>query len=132
MRKKVVWLDTGWMPVWVGFCPSVEVWKRENKRLTGNVETYDGATACGCTRLLRDDKGKSVILVMLGQSLPEDDPMEVMMTLVHEGVHVWQFIRQVIGEDAPGIEMEAYSIECIARELVSAYCKSQGKGKVWA
>lgn len=119
------------MPVSIGFCPSVEVWKRENKRLTGNLETYDGAKACGCTRLLRDEKGRSVILVMLGQAISEDDPMEIMMTLVHESVHVWQYIRQVIGEVEPGIEMEAYGIENIARGLVSAYTSTQGKGKEW-
>lgn len=68
---------------------------------------------------------------MLGQAIPEDDPMEIMMTLVHESVHVWQYIRQVIGEDEPGIEMEAYGIENIARGLVSAYTSTQGKDKEW-
>jgi hypothetical protein len=58
--------------------------------------------------------------------------MEVISTIVHEAVHVWQFICRVIGEDDPGIETEAYSIQHITEMLIDAYCKTQGKGKVWS
>lgn len=82
------------------------------------------------TEWLRSDSGEGIVLVAIdGKS--ERDALEVIMTLVHEAVHVWQFLCRHIGEDAPGIEMEAYGIEAISRGLVDAYCRTLGKGKNW-
>ena len=58
-------------------------------------------------------------------------PLDAFLSLVHEAVHVWQFICQHIGEQKPGIEMEAYGIEGITRGLIEAYFATQGKGKDW-
>lgn len=128
---RVVWIDQGWQPVAIGFCPSPAAWRREIKRLNGTQEWPEEADKGGYTLLGKNDEtGCSTILVCLSANA-ERDAMEVIMTLVHEAVHVWRFVRQVIGENYPGIEMEAYGIEGITRGLIDAYCRTRGKGRVW-
>ncbi|MBB5040816.1 hypothetical protein [Shinella fusca] len=129
---KVVWLDQGWQPVAIGFCPSEAAWDREAKRWNISADYPSIAGWGGHTALFNNSTThQNIILVTVGRG-SERDAMEVISTIVHEAVHVWQFVRQVIGEDNPGIEMEAYAIQNITENLVDAYCQTQGKGKVWA
>ena len=130
---RVVWIDQGWQPVAIGLCPSEAAWDREIKRLNGTQEWPEIAdkNGGGYTLLGRNDvTGTATILVCVGAG-SERDALEVILTLVHEAVHVWQFVREVIGERAPGIEMEAYGIEGISRGLIEVYCQTQGRDKVW-
>lgn len=53
----------------------------------------------------------------------QDNPL---LTIVHESVHVWQKIMEYMGEDNPGIETEAYTIEYIVKELGLLYQKQTG------
>lgn len=126
-----MWIDRGWQPTAIGFCPSEAAWHREMKRLNAEQPWPGHNNTNGCTHWLKHDKtGQSVIIVCLFQKA-ETDALNVIMTLVHEAVHVWQFLCEYIGEEKPGIEMEAYGIENIARGLVEAYTATQGKGKEW-
>jgi hypothetical protein len=36
-------------------------------------------------------------------------------------VHIWQRYKEYIGEDSPGIEIEAYAIENISKTLMEEY-----------
>ncbi len=40
--------------------------------------------------------------------------------IVHEAAHVWQHIRDQLGEQRPSPEFEAYSIQSICQELFDA------------
>lgn len=129
--KRAIWIDRGWQPVAIGFCPSEKAWNREVKRLNGTQPWPEGASVGGYTMIgVNDVSGQATILVAIGRGA-ERDAHEVIMTLVHEAVHVWQFLCSHIGERAPGIEMEAYGVEQIARGLIDAYCKTSGKDKKW-
>ena len=46
---------------------------------------------------------------------------EVMALIVHEAVHVWQKIAELMGESEPSKEFEAYSIQTIFLGLLSLY-----------
>jgi len=46
---------------------------------------------------------------------------QVYALLCHEAVHVWQEAREMIGENNPGSEFEAYSIQRIFQSLMEAY-----------
>ena len=49
--------------------------------------------------------------------------VQIHALLVHEAVHIWQAHRDNIGEDKPGIEHEAYSIQHLSQELMFSYEK---------
>jgi len=130
-KHRVIWIEQGWQPVAIGFCPNAKAWDREIKRLNGDQPWPTSADKGGYTLLgTNSETGCSTTLVCIGRGA-ERDAMEVILTILHEAVHVWQFVRQVIGEHHPGIEMEAYGIEGITRGLIEAYCATQGKDKIW-
>lgn len=52
---------------------------------------------------------------------PERDPVEVVGLLVHEAAHIWQRVRECIGESEPSHEFEAYSMQWLSQQLVAAY-----------
>ncbi|AOJ10349.1 hypothetical protein [Burkholderia mayonis] len=49
--------------------------------------------------------------------------------LVHEAVHVFQSIRESMGEEHPSSEFEAYSIQRISQDLMFMYQQSMKKVK---
>jgi hypothetical protein len=51
---------------------------------------------------------------------------EVLEYIIHESVHVWQFMIEHMGEEYPGDETEAYTIQHIARELLLQYQRVTG------
>lgn len=51
----------------------------------------------------------------------DEAPLDVVSTLIHEAVHVWQITKAYIEETTPSCEFEAYSIEKIAYELIKEY-----------
>lgn len=67
-----------------------------------------------------------VTLVTLGDfsEVPEEDIESI---LTHEAVHVWQFLKEAIGEDTPGCETEAYAIQYFARYLIQEFHYRQDK-----
>lgn len=131
MSDKVVWLKQSWQPVAVGFVPSEKAWHKEMWRMRCSEEWPEKPSAAGHTKWLENHTtGHAVILVTLHKS-SERDAMEVISTIIHESVHVWQFICQMIGEKSPGIETEAYMIQNIAEQLIEAYTSTQGKGRDW-
>ena len=131
MRDRVIWIDRGWQPVAIGFCPNRKAWEREVARLNIASQYPEAANKGGHTEMSVNDKTGEAIIIVTVFDGGDRDAHELIMTLVHEAVHVWQFICQHIGESSPGIEVEAYSIERIAHNLIEAYTKSRGKGRDW-
>lgn len=129
---RVIWIDRGWQPVAIGFCPSEEAWNRARKQHNIVAEYPSIAGKGGHTLLAENDVSRESVIIVTVADGAERDALEVILTIVHEAVHVWQFVCQTIGENAPGIEMEAYGIEEISRGLIEAYCKTQGKDRVWS
>jgi hypothetical protein len=58
--------------------------------------------------------------------LPSGDK-NALVSIIHESVHVWQMMMAYMGEDNPGTETEAYTIEHIAKELMLQYQKVTGE-----
>lgn len=47
--------------------------------------------------------------------------------LVHETVHIWQRVKERVGEHSPSDEFEAYAIQTLAQRLMEEYDR-QSKG----
>jgi hypothetical protein len=85
----------------------------------------DGAKA---TAHIFNIGGKGVCIVALDDDKRIDATSKV-CTLVHEAVHIWQYICKYIGEDNPSEEFEAYSIQEITHQLLLCYEKTKRKKK---
>lgn len=46
---------------------------------------------------------------------------QVHALLVHEAMHLWRDVRELIGEDEPSKEFEAYAMQAICQRLFYAY-----------
>lgn len=124
-KNKVIWLEKGWQPVYIGFCPSRKAWNREIQKKFKTSEPYPIQNG-RCTFFTHAD-GKSSVVVTIDSKIAEHyNGVEIMALLAHEAVHVFKFICDSIGEDNPSSEFEAYSIQSILLQLCSAYEKTTG------
>jgi hypothetical protein len=82
--------------------------------------------------------GQRLAIVCLGKGHEMLSLAQVYGLLIHEGVHIWQAIREQQREAEPSSEYEAYSVQSIATRLMEQYDswiisgkkkKSKKKGK---
>lgn len=103
-------------------CTSESDFKAELKRLNVHYQLdYLSKGAAATTHIIECDKG-TICLVCLpkGSKYPRNS---VSALLVHEAVHVWQSVRDEMGEKEPSSEFEAYAIQKISQRLMNAYWK---------
>ena len=72
------------------------------------------------------DDGRNVALVCI-KDAHKHKPGSVVGILVHEAVHIWQAIKEDMGETHPSKEFEAYSIQWIVQELIESYNHANSK-----
>ena len=63
----------------------------------------------------------SVLAVVQINNRKKQKPDWINAMIVHEAVHVWQEIREMMYEKEPSSEFEAYSIQQIASNLMSEF-----------
>lgn len=130
---KMQWCDRALMvaPVHYGLCLSEEAYYAELKRLKIPEREWDDflqswhASATAHHFECRE-AGKYAVIVSLGPTNGRTRE-EIYGLLVHEAVHVWQQIKRLLGEDHPGVEQEAYSIQRIAQELMVSYREQKSR-----
>ena len=120
---KTVWLDRGWYPVKVAFCPDEAAWARLMKRMGPESTPYPPPTSGAACTAFEDPKGDRIVVVTIGDQI--EDSVELVCALVHEAVHVWQRICEHIREEEPGWEPEAYAIQHITKGLLKAYADTR-------
>lgn len=123
-RDRVVWCNRGWQPVLYGFCPSEKAWRRQMKRMGLKGEKYPTSDA-RVTFFERDGDSTAIVTVRDGAER-ERSLLEMVGLIVHEATHVWQHIKEHIGEVKPGDEMEAYAMQAISQELLHAFDQTRG------
>lgn len=64
------------------------------------------------------------VVVILGDN-KNFSKLDIYSILVHESVHIWQYLKIKMCEDKPSPEFEAYSIQKIYRDLVEMYEMSE-------
>jgi hypothetical protein len=123
--SKVQWLDRRLMdnPFFLGLCKSEDAFLREMRKLGIPKEKWpewirnehSGATAHW---FAHPKRGRiAIVCIRPGRRLLT----ETYALLVHEAVHIWQWIKEDIGEDEPSKEFEAYSIQRLSLNLMGAY-----------
>lgn len=129
MKNRVVWLDRGWQPVLIGFCPSEKAWRCEMKRLRCKDEPYPQSDG-RCTRFEASKNNHECIIVTVRDGSEFDHSLiEMVGLIVHEATHVWQFILESIGEGKPSAELEAYSMQAIVQAILTAFDNTRGLPK---
>lgn len=120
----VLWINRGWQPAFIGFCPSKRAWKREMKRLGNEAEPYPKESG-RCTTFKHE--GALVILITVKDGTEANRcEQEIFGLLVHECTHAWQFVRRNMGETDPSDEFEAYAMQAIFQGVHAAWHQSRG------
>ena len=76
-----------------------------------------------CVVTHHNDGVHHCIVVLLIQG--EEDKNHLLSVLAHESVHVYQEFRDYIGEESPGPEFEAYTIQEIFLNLITELDKQK-------
>jgi hypothetical protein len=104
-------------------CLSQEDFSKELRRLkiSGDIPMIKNEWSSATVHKVSQSNGDFVAIVALGGEVKKLELEQVYSLLVHEAVHLWQWQCDLIGEDAPSEEFEAYGIQAISQELMFAY-----------
>ena len=105
---------SGVFPVQYGFCANEKEWKSIVRSSKNPSISYPSTH--GCCNLIEFEGYKKIIVTIKIDK--DSDPLDFMTTLVHESVHVFQFICEEVCEEYPSNELEAYYIEEIFTNLL--------------
>lgn len=126
-QKGALWLDdTLVRSIYpFGLCITEEQFWQEVKKLNAPKELFDegwlGDTALARLHTItKPDKRMCRIVCIDDTKLTS---MGVIEMLIHEGTHIWQGVRDDMGEENPSEEFEAYSVQWIVTSLIAGYSK---------
>ena len=116
-------------PYCIGLCQSEKAFMKELIRLKipiRNIPEWVSEGKDACVHYLMDNNAieKCVIVCIRERKNTKYD--EIVGLIIHEAVHVWQWICEEINERAPSTEFEAYAIQNISQKFISEY-KIRGK-----
>lgn len=121
------WLDRTLLksPYCFALCRKEKEFKKELKRLQipkNQWPEFMGSNHANATVHYFENSHLDIkcCIVCLGSTKGYTE-IQVYALLVHEAVHIWQATRDSIGERHPGLEQEAYAIQCISQQLFTAY-----------
>lgn len=130
--KPLEWLDRSLLtsPYCYALCLSEDAFKAEMKSLGVPNERRGGWIAtpqADATLHYLENQKTSGLAAIICLRANDKELEQVYSLLVHEAVHLWQVIKEHIGEDSPAKEQEAYAIQRIAQSLMYSY-KEQVSG----
>lgn len=121
-RHKMIWCsDLMRLPHHYGFCPSEKAWDQLAKSSKRDLGPYPDTAAM--TTMFQSTKNKTRTCIV---TVSDRAPQYTVALLVHEAAHVWRDIREGIGEHHPSSEFEAYAMQNIIDELLTAYQRTRG------
>jgi hypothetical protein len=116
-------------PLSIGLCQSEKDFKRELKRLKIPLSECSPWIPNGHDgKMWEFNKVKGChdrCCIVCIRAKKKNSPGEIVGLIVHESIHVWQAIKELIGERYPSPEFEAYSIQSIAQRLILVYKKDK-------
>ena len=132
----IIWLDRGWQPVSVGFCPTERDWKHEVKTHPKTFKNYNDNSYPTSSGAMMHYPAVGVvsefIVIFIHEKSDGKRPLhEVVGLITHEVAHAWQWIRESIGEKAPGRELEAYAMQSMVQECFMHFMRVRGDKIKW-
>lgn len=129
-KDRVIYFERGWQPVFIGFCPNEKAWKREMKRIKragSDVSQCDYPTSDGHMMTFYPPNAPPVCIITIKDGAEKERCLSAIVgIIVHECTHVWQEIRDFIGEAKPGAEQEAYAIQTLTMYVLAAFYQTRG------
>ena len=128
MSKRAQWIERCLIdsPYHIGLCTTRKQFKNEMRRLkVPKLSRPDFVTdgKNGTVHQLQSKKGDLICIVCV--DIKEQHKIEIIGLFIHEAVHVWQSIKEEIGDNEASKDFEAYSIQIIAQRLIDKYRKHQ-------
>ena len=103
--------------------------KQLRELLGVNVPRLDGAEAFCAPTTIETPEGKRLLCVVrLGKSAQKSE-RDAFLAIVHEAVHVAQYLFETMGEDKPGVEVEAYTVASIVQGLLEQLDEKKKAGQ---
>ena len=112
--------DIHQLAMYYGVCSDEAVFKAEMKRLKiaePSSPLKNGRAGATAHFLQNNATGDEVVIVFIKID-PKFTREQHYALLVHEGAHIWQRHKELIGEDDPSDEFEAYALQRIPQSLM--------------
>jgi hypothetical protein len=122
----IKWIDRDIItsPYSIGLCQSEKSFLKELKRLkmpNKLVPDWIPEDKDAMVHYLEGKgKGEKCCIVCVRER-KDTTPNEVIGLLIHEAVHIWQWLTEEMNEKTPSTEFEAYAIQGIAQKLIEIY-----------
>ena len=124
-EKGGIWIDRALVlsPLYVALCTTEAQFKKElediNIPLNAQPKfTFNDHSDAATHFLTKDGYNCCIVCIRHRKGISAH---QVYALLCHESVHVWQEIKDILGEDDPSHEFEAYSIQRVFQNLMEAY-----------
>lgn len=75
--------------------------------------------------VVHGDTGRHCAIVAI-RGTEKHSGVQIAGLIVHEAAHVWQHCRDLMGNEKPSWEFEAYAIQGIAQDLMQLYADGEG------
>lgn len=133
MSKKAQWCDRSLVvsPLYFYLCLSEKDFKRQLRKLKIRKRHWGAFVSSGAwatTHYFTATKSHKECSIVCLRASKNHTLAQHHALLVHEATHLWQRIREIIGERYPSSEFEAYAIQNLSYELFTSY-REQTKGK---
>lgn len=128
LMKRVAFFDMGFFPGRFGFTNDPDAFAREMKRRKVTSTFMKNSFAAATTHtfdIYRDGQlsDELYIVTLCPRQASKVSRAQVHALLAHEAVHVWQNVRERIGEKSPGRETEAYAVQHITQCMLHSLYK---------
>lgn len=118
--SKTVWIHHGPFPGWSAFVPNEKSWKKLMVKLDAVDEPYPKKDAC-ITTFFDTPEGRVTVLTV-GEHLDNSrNKLRLTALIAHEVQHLWQGIKENVGEKQASSECEAYMIQWLLTQALEAF-----------
>lgn len=134
-QKGLEWLDRTLMlsPYSYALCLSEKAYREELDRLCVPKKSRScwikTPQADATAHFLGQNGGIGMCIIVCLRKKKKVELEQVYGLLVHEATHIWQAIREYVGERYPGAESEAYAVQRISQSLMYSYRDQTAKKK---